>query len=74
MFPSPTVRVVAFLALLLLGAGPLRAAEYAGRVVGVSDGDTLTLLVPDGASFTQVKVRPEIDTPENRQPYGERAK
>ena len=61
-----------FLALL---AGPLLAAEYSGKVVGVSDGDTLTLLVPDGTSFKQVKVRlGEIDTPESRQPYGERAK
>ena len=61
-----------FLAVL---AGPLLAAEYTGRVVGVSDGDTMTLLVPDGASFKQVKVRlGEIDTPESRQPYGQRAK
>ena len=52
-----------------------QSAEYTGKVVGVSDGDTLTLLVPDGASFKQVKVRlGEIDTPESRQPYGERAK
>jgi len=67
-----TLWLYGFLALL---AGPLLAAEYAGRVVGVSDGDTLTLLVPDGASFKQVKVRlGEIDTPESRQPYGQRAK
>jgi len=31
--------------------------------------------VPDGASFKQVKVRlGEIDTPESKQPFGERAK
>jgi endonuclease YncB( thermonuclease family) len=61
-----------FLALL---AGPLLATELTGKVVGVSDGDTLTLLVPDGASFKQVRVRlAEIDTPESRQPYGQRAK
>jgi len=36
---------------------------------------TLTLLVPDGTSYQQVKVRlGEIDTPESRQPYGQRAK
>lgn len=74
MIPYPLSRPFALLVLLLL-AGPLPAAEYAGRVVGVSDGDTLTLLVPDGASFKQVKVRlGEIDTPESKQPYGERAK
>lgn len=51
------------------------AAEYSGKVVGISDGDTLTLLVPDGSSYKQVKVRlAEIDTPESAQPYGTRAK
>ena len=61
-----------FLALL---AGPLLAAEYTGKVTSISDGDTLTLLVPDGASFKQVRVRlAEIDTPESRQPYGNRAR
>lgn len=60
-----------FLALL---AAPLWAAEYTGKVVSISDGDTLTLLVPDGASYQQVKVRlGEIDTPERKQPYGTRA-
>jgi endonuclease YncB( thermonuclease family) len=61
--------------LLAILAGPLLAAEYVGRVVGIADGDTMTLLVPDGASFKQVKVRlGEIDTPESKQPFGERAK
>ncbi len=58
MIPYPLSRPFALLALLLLAA-PLPAAEYAGRVVGVSD----------GASFKQVKVRlGEIDTPELRLP------
>ena len=61
-----------FLAVL---AGPLLATELTGKVVGISDGDTLTLLVPDGASFKQVRIRlAEIDTPESRQPYGNRAR
>ena len=68
-------RALWFYGFLAVLAGPLLAAEYAGKVVGVADGDTLTLLVPDGTSFKQVKVRlGEIDTPESKQPYGERAK
>lgn len=48
------------------------ATELTGRVVGISDGDTLTLLTPDRR---QTKVRlAEIDTPERRQPYGSRAR
>lgn len=67
-----TLWLYGFLALL---SGPLLAAEYTGKVVGISDGDTLTLLVPDGASFKQIKVRlGEIDTPESKQPYGTRAR
>jgi len=37
--------------LLAIFAGPLLAAELTGKVVGISDGDTLTLLVPDGTSI-----------------------
>ena len=72
MIPYPLSRPFALLVLLLL-AGPLPAADYAGSVPSISAGDTLALLVPDGASYRQVKVRlGEIDTPESRQPYGER--
>ena len=61
-----TLWLYRFLALL---AAPLLAAEYTGRVVGVSDGDTMTLLVPDGASYRQVKVRlGEIDPPRRSMP------
>jgi len=46
--------------------------EVKGRVVGITDGDTLTLLAEGNR---QVKVRlAEIDTPESKQPYGSRAK
>ena len=75
MLPSPILRLFALLALLSLLATPLLAAEYTGRVVGVQDGDSLTLLVPDGTRYQQVKIRlGEIDTPESKQPYGSRAR
>jgi endonuclease YncB( thermonuclease family) len=42
-----------------------------GRVVGITDGDTLTLLV----DRTQHKIRlAQIDTPERAQPWGNKAK
>lgn len=48
------------------------AADLTGRVVGVSDGDTITLLTSENK---QVKVRlAEIDTPESKQPWGTKAK
>ena len=48
------------------------AAEITGRVVGITDGDTLTIL---DQSQRQTRIRlAEIDTPESRQPYGSRAK
>ncbi|MFZ1326870.1 MAG: thermonuclease family protein [Candidatus Contendobacter sp.] len=51
------------------------AEELIGQVVGVTDGDTLTLLVPEGTSYRQAKVRlAEIDAPESGQPYGQKAK
>lgn len=61
--------------LLFLLAFPVTATEYTGKVVAVTDGDTLTILVPNGSSYQQVKIRlGEIDTPESKQPYGQRAK
>ncbi|WP_458098556.1 thermonuclease family protein [Roseomonas sp. WA12] len=59
--------LVALLSLTL----PSWAAELTGRVVGLSDGDTITILT---AERRQVRIRlGEIDTPESRRPYGARA-
>ena len=61
-------------AILALAIGTARAAEWIvkGRVVGVSNGDTITVL---DDSKTQHKVRfAAIDAPEKSQAFGERSK
>jgi len=61
-------RAILLLALLAFAA---HAAEFSGRVVGVTDGDTLTVL----EGTTQRKVRLlGIDAPERAQAFGSRAK
>lgn len=49
----------------------VQAEEFIGRVVGITDGDTLTVL---DTSHQQYKIRlMGIDAPERKQPFGERA-
>jgi endonuclease YncB( thermonuclease family) len=56
---------------LLLSAPPKVNEEISGKVVGVTDGDTLTLLV----NKETIKVRLEgIDAPESGQSYGTKSK
>jgi endonuclease YncB( thermonuclease family) len=60
-----------FFGLLLLACA-CRAETFTGHVVGVSDGDTITVLE---ASKRQHKVRLiGIDAPERKQPFGNRSK
>ena len=60
-----------FTALAFLPIAGL-AENLTGRVVGVADGDTVTLLTPDK---TQHRVRISgIDAPEKAQPFGNRSK
>lgn len=48
-----------------------KGVAYHGKVIKITDGDTLTLLLIK----TQYKIRlAQIDTPEKRQPYGNKAK
>ena len=61
---------------LIVLSALLATTSYAdtlnGRVVGVADGDTITLLDADGE---QHKIRLQgIDAPEKAQPYGQRSK
>jgi micrococcal nuclease len=57
---------------LVLFAVPACAADYTARVVGISDGDTITVLTEQK---TQVKIRLHgIDAPESGQPFGSKAK
>jgi micrococcal nuclease len=59
-------------ALALLTALPAAAAPLTGRVVGVTDGDTITVLVN---GHDEVKVRLHgVDCPERGQAFGSRAK
>lgn len=57
---------------ILFATSTLRAETFTGRVVGVTDGDTLKLLT----DFKQsVKIRlAGIDSPEKAQDFGQRAK
>lgn len=65
------LRHVYLLSALLLSC-PAVSEEIVGRVVGVADGDTLTILVN---GHKQIKVRlAEIDAPEKSQPFGQRSK
>ena len=60
---------VRFLLLLLL---PFVAHAFDGRVVGISDGDTLTVI---DAQHQQHKIRlMGIDAPEKAQPFGQKSK
>lgn len=70
--PLAARRILASAILGLVAASSAVAATFTGRVVGVADGDTVTVLV-DGN--TQVKVRLNgIDAPEKSQAFGNRAK
>lgn len=69
---SITLGISVIILLIVLLWQVATGATLEGRVVGIADGDTLTLLTDD---HQQHRIRlAEIDTPEKRQPYGKRAK
>lgn len=66
------VRVALLLLCLLLAAPAWAAQVFEGKVVGISDGDTITVLTNEKH---QVKVRLYgVDCPESKQAYGTRAR
>ncbi len=63
---------LAAIALLAGFACSATAATIEGRVIGVSDGDTVTVLTAENRQF---RIRLSgIDAPEKKQPFGARAK
>ncbi len=71
-YPTDMKRFAAIFLLLACCPFPAPAADFAAEVVGVSDGDTLTVLT---AEKRQVKVGLHgIDAPETGQHFGSRAK
>jgi endonuclease YncB( thermonuclease family) len=67
-----TMRPTIFLLLLLLAAAPAPAITLTGRVIGVHDGDTITVL--DGDQRPEKIRLAGIDAPELGQPHGKRSK
>ena len=67
------MRLLAALLLSVLVSFPALAAQFIeGKVVGISDGDTITVLTDEKR---QVKVRLYgVDCPESKQAYGTRAR
>ena len=66
------MRILLFLWCLLLAVPSWAADTIGGRVVGISDGDTITVLTLEKR---QVKVRLYgVDCPESKQDYGTRAR
>lgn len=62
----------ALIALCLLYASAAASVEWQGTIVGIADGDTLTLL---DSAHTSHRIRLDaIDAPERTQPYGQRSR
>ena len=69
--PRYHLGLVVLFATLVVATSFSAKADFSGKVVGVSDGDTITVL----NGRVQVKVRlVEIDAPEKAQPFGNRSK
>ena len=67
---QPIATLSLFFSFALLASQTL-AADFTGRVVGVSDGDTITVL--HNGKGERIRLH-GIDCPEKRQAFGNRAK
>ncbi len=67
---QPIATLSLFFSFALL-TGQTQAADFTGRVVGVSDGDTITVL--HNGKGERIRLH-GIDSPEKRQAFGKRAK
>lgn len=66
------LKKISCLLSLLLGVSQAAKADFVAKVVGISDGDTITVL---NGENKQIKVRlANIDAPEKNQPFGSRSK
>jgi micrococcal nuclease len=64
-----TMRILILLFLVLTS---FTIVEFTGKVIGITDGDTIIVLTKDNK---QVKIRLEgIDCPESKQEFGQKAK
>jgi len=69
---NPIMPRIILLLIFLLGNCAISSELIRGRVIGVHDGDTLTLLV---AGDQHIKIRlAQIDAPESSQAFGQKSK
>lgn len=68
---KPTKIILSYALCLLLMTAAANAADIVGEVIGIADGDTITVI----QNRTQYKIRLYgIDTPEKSQAFGNKAK
>jgi len=69
----PSTKDIFFLILIYFLLLPISANAFPGKVVSITDGDTVKILRTD--THIQVKIRlAGIDTPEKKQAFGQKAK
>ncbi len=71
MHPAQPIAILPLFLGIALVASHALAADFTGRVVGVSDGDTITVL--HNGKGERIRLH-GIDCPEKRQAFGKRAK